>query len=249
MMVTDYLIQKVPFDFWQKTHYVKALGEWAEPIPNWEQQNFELVKEHVGGEPYHMFNTGGVEAEVGEFLYGMVRMIQPSLVLETGTHLGISSVYLGLALKENGHGKLITIEFNPPFYLMAQALFEHLEISSQVELVRGKVERWDPGDRVFDLAFLDTEPSFRFGEMLKFYPNIKEGGLILIHDLHANLGLSFSPQESRQVSAFGDFREKIGYLIEEHAIQTVSFPSPRGLTMFQKAGPDFNHTNYLRGKL
>ena len=43
---------------------------------------------------YTCFNYGGVETEVGEFLYGLVRMLKPRNVFETGTHHGVSSSYI-----------------------------------------------------------------------------------------------------------------------------------------------------------
>ena len=46
---------------------------------------------------FEMFNTGGVEVEVAELLYSLVSVWKPNFILETGTHLGISSAYMGLA--------------------------------------------------------------------------------------------------------------------------------------------------------
>ena len=47
-----------------------------------------------------MFNTGGIECEVGELLYGLVRALKPKHILETGTYHGLSSTYMALGLKE-----------------------------------------------------------------------------------------------------------------------------------------------------
>lgn len=245
--VTDYILEKVPKDFWQKEHFIKAWGEWAKPIPNWEGETFDLKPEHAGAVGFKMFNTGGVEVEVGEFLYALTRIVRPNRILETGTHFGISDLYFALALKANGLGHITTVEFNPPFYLMAQALFEHLELDALIELVRSRVERYDPGDKQFDIVLLDTEPSTRFDELVKFFPNVAPGGFIIIHDLHPHLGLTHDENGELQAGSFGDFREKFGILIKDHSLQTVTFPSPRGLTMFQKRGGEFSHSKYLKG--
>ena len=247
--ITDFILEKVPKDFWQKEHFIKAWGEWAKPIPNWEGETFSLKPEHAGAEGFKMFNTGGVEVEVGEFLYALTRIVRPTRILETGTHLGISDLYFALALKANGHGHLTTVEFNPPFYLMAQALFEHLELDDCIKLVRSRVERWDPGDMKFDIVLLDTEPGTRFDELVKFYDNVEYGGYILIHDLGPNLGVSKVDYENPEFGSFGDFREKFGDLLRSHKLQTVSFPSPRGLMMFQKLPPGASHYAYLKGDL
>lgn len=54
-----------------------------------------------GDHGFSMFNSGGTEVEVSEFLYSLVRMLKPNYVLETGTHLGVSACYIGQALEDN----------------------------------------------------------------------------------------------------------------------------------------------------
>ena len=247
--VTDYILEKVPKDFWQKEHFIKAWGEWAKPIPNWEDVEFSLKDEHAPGEGFRMYNTGGVEVEVGEFLYALTRIVRPQRTLETGTHLGISDLYFALALKANGVGELTTIEYNPPFYWMAQALFEQMEVDDVIEVVRSKVEQWDPGDKLFDIVFLDTEPNLRFDEMVRFWDNVRPGGFVIIHDLDYQLGLAGVSKGDCTPTSFGDFREKIGSYIKNFDLQTMSFPTPRGLTIFKKAGGGSGWSRYLKGEI
>ena len=247
--ITEYLLENVPKDFWQKEHFINAWGEWAKPIPNWEGETFQVKPEATNKEHFTMFNTGGVETEVGEFLYALTRLVRPKRVLETGTHFGISDLYFALALEANCLGDLTTIEFNPPFYLMAQALFETVGVSHRIELIRDRAERYDPGDTQFEILFLDTEPSMRFDELVRFYPNVAPGGFIIIHDLHPHLGLTVKNLADTQDVGFGDFRKKFGDLLEEHSLQTISLPAPRGLTIFQKIGSGFGANHYLRGEI
>lgn len=244
--VTDYILKKVPKDFWQKQHFVKAWNEWVKPDLNCEKVEFSLKSEATGGEKFGMISTGGVEVEVGEFLYALTRIVKPKKILETGTNLGISDLYFALALKKNSFGHLTTIEVNSFCYLRAQALFEAMEIDDCISLIRNRVEEWDPEERKFDIVFLDTEPSTRFDELVKFYPNVSEGGFILIHDLHSHLDC-----EDGNIGGgnFGDFRKKFGDLILNHYLQTMSFPTPRGLAMFQKTSPKFSCTKFLRGEI
>ncbi len=48
---------------------------------------------------YEAFNDGSVEVEIGEFLHGMVRLLKPRYILESGTYFGISSSYLAQGLR------------------------------------------------------------------------------------------------------------------------------------------------------
>lgn len=49
------------------------------------------------------------EAE-GDFLYGLVRAVKPTVCVETGTHKGYSSLRIAQALEANDCGKLITCD-------------------------------------------------------------------------------------------------------------------------------------------
>jgi len=49
--------------------------------------------------------TWAVENETADLLYGFVRMTKPVKILEIGTFEGVSSIAMGMALKQNGKGK------------------------------------------------------------------------------------------------------------------------------------------------
>ena len=59
---------------------------------------------------WHSVDGDATELEVTDFIYGLVRGIQPDICLETGTHLGYTARAIGRALAENGHGWLHTYE-------------------------------------------------------------------------------------------------------------------------------------------
>ena len=82
MKVTDELIQKS-----------NGLISLHPEVSDWTGKNFM------------MFDDGGVELEVGEFLYGLVRVMKPENILTTGVYTGISDMYIAQALVDNGTGK------------------------------------------------------------------------------------------------------------------------------------------------
>lgn len=55
----------------------------------------------------------GVCDEVGDLLYGLVRMVKPERVVETGAHVGDSAIRIAQALQANGHGHLYTCDTDP----------------------------------------------------------------------------------------------------------------------------------------
>ncbi len=213
----------------KKTRLLKAQPEYME-----------------GRENYTMFNTGGVELEVGEFLYAFVKMTKPLRILETGTHLGISAMYMGQALKENDEGgKIVTLEIFDENIKKSETMWRQTRVQESVIALKARSLEFETNE-IFDMLFLDSEPDIRFDELMRFYPSLKPGGFILVHDLHVNLGRSDASVNGMKNWPFGDFREKFGHLIMDHSLQTFVFRTPRGLVVFQKSAVDFSHTNFLR---
>jgi predicted O-methyltransferase YrrM len=59
---------------------------------------------------WHGYDTDSTEVEVTELVAAFVRTLQPEFVIETGTAFGYTAAAIGMALKLNGHGTLITLE-------------------------------------------------------------------------------------------------------------------------------------------
>jgi len=198
----------------------------------------------VGDHGFSMFNSGGVEVEVAEFLYSFTKMLKPNYVVETGTHLGISSLYFAQALIENDKGTMVTFEIIPELRQQAQALWTDLGVSHRID------SRLQPSlsaeiTQNMDLLFLDSEPQLRFDEFLKFWDLVIPGGFILIHDLHPSMGHHGHIYHGVYDWPYGDFREKLGPFFKDRLVQTIHFPTPRGFTMFQKLNPTYEIDIYL----
>lgn len=188
---------------------------------------------------YHMADDGGVEAEVGEFLYGMVRIIQPEQVLTTGVYSGISDMYIARALKDNGHGSSTAIEYEEHHITRAKELWAKVGVADKITVHHGSSLDYQT-DRQFDFIFLDTEPSIRFQELVKFYNNLKPGGYFGIHDLPRTLCQgNFNPDHPEIKSyPYGDVPEAMRTLIKEDKLRPFHFQTPRGITFFYKVAPE-----------
>lgn len=184
---------------------------------------------------YKCFNTGGVEVEVGEFLYGFVRMIKPEFILETGTHLGISSTYMGLALKANQYGYLTTLEIFKENIQHSEALWKRVGVEAYIiaDMERSLMYELDYD---VDLLFLDSEPDIRFKELRRFYPRVKEGGYIFIHDTPRNLCQGNHNPDHPEFKSwpFGDMLPEIKEWVHNKELVPFTFGTPRGLIGFYK---------------
>lgn len=188
---------------------------------------------------YSAFNSGGVECEVGEFLYSFLLMTKPDRVLETGTHLGIGASYMGLALKDNHKGVLETIEYMPEIHAQAKERIKKMGLEGHVVCHMCDVANF-PVSKTYQFIFLDTEPHTRFAEFLKFYPYLDEGGYMFIHDLGRKLGQSESPGLPF-AWPFGLMPEEMKKLIRDGSVRPFHFSTPRGLSGFYKVSKEDYH--------
>jgi len=178
-----------------------------------------------------------------------VRMMKPKRVLETGTFLGIAASFIALALRENKQGRLTTIECVLTHVEKAKELFAELELTHYVEVIHSHVEDWDPEGNRYEVIFIDSSPSQRFGEMVRFWPNLEPGGVMLVHDLRPH---GFQPAQffsSRADGGFGKLPEELKSLVRTHQLQSFHFDTPTGLYLAQKAKPDFYTSKLLKEDL
>lgn len=185
---------------------------------------------------YSAYNTGGVEVEVGEFLYGFIRMIKPDNVLELGTHRGISAASIGLGLRDNGRGKITTIEYEPQHHAEANVLFAQMKILPFVNSLMQDATTFKT-DELYDFIFSDTEPHLRFNEFLRYWKNLKPGGFIGIHDLHEGMGQTGQVVNGMKDWPFGTIPEEMKKLLKE--VQSFHFPTPRGFFLGQRKKEGF----------
>lgn len=185
---------------------------------------------------YSSFNDAGICTEDGEFLYGLVRILKPKHVLETGTHIGVGAAFIGMALQENLEGDLTTIEFLPEIHNRAKKRINDLNLQNVVTPLLMDVKDFTPTE-TYKLIFLDTEPQTRFSELLKFFPSLEAGGFIFIHDLHQHMH-QIPNQEHGFAWPYGKLPDEIINLVTEDKLRPMHFETPRGLTGFYKPHPN-----------
>lgn len=187
------------------------------------------------GKNYQMFDDGGVELEVGEFLYGMLRILKPHHVLETGTYTGISAMYMAQALKDNTNMGLVeTLEIENQHKTRAEELWKRVGVNAYVTCRLVSSKEFSPKND-FDFMFLDSEPNLRFGELIEFFPRLKPGGFVFIHDLHRHM--SQQPHEMFFGWPYGKLPQQVIDWVKDDELRPIHFPTPRGFMGFYKPTP------------
>lgn len=195
---------------------------------------FPEVSDNAG--KYHMADDGGIETEVGEFLYGLMRVIQPLNILTTGIYTGISDMYIAQALKDNGQGHSMALEIEKSHLDRAEELWRKVGVAEWVTAKLQSALDFQPQGE-YDFVFLDTECNQRWSEFNKFFDFVKPGGFIALHDLHRHLG-QHANEEHGFAWPWGRIPDEIVARLKIDKLRVFSFSTPRGLTIFYKTHPD-----------
>ena len=169
-------------------------------------------------ECWHMFDSMTAEAEVLEFLRTLITTVKPELVVETGSFLGVSTLWIAEGMKANGFGKIVSCEFDPLVFAKAKEKIAASGLSEWIEL-RNESSLEMQVDGTIDLLFSDSDMPIREAEVMRFLPQIRSTGLILMHDASSHLKI---------------VRDAAFKMESEGLLSCIFLPTPRGLVVAQK---------------
>jgi predicted O-methyltransferase YrrM len=151
-------------------------------------------------------NSGSIAQYYGTesfcyFLYSWVKMRRPRVLVELGTGFAVTTCFIAQALKENGDGRLWSVDDGrdwneirgklskdlkkPSYSQFTRALYSKLLISRQIKQIHRTLDEfgfYDPGKPI-DLLFSDATRSDAEGciALLKYYlPRMSEESSIFI---------------------------------------------------------------------
>jgi predicted O-methyltransferase YrrM len=169
-------------------------------------------------ERWRMYDSMTAEAEVLEFLRTLITTLKPALVVETGSFLGVSTLWIAEGLRANGFGKIISCEYDPIVFAKAKEKIEASGLSEWIEL-RNESSLEMKIEGTIDIFFSDSDMPIREAEVKRFLPQIRPTGLILLHDASSHLKT---------------VRDAAFRLEAEGLVSAVFLPTPRGLVLAQR---------------
>jgi predicted O-methyltransferase YrrM len=171
-------------------------------------------------ERWRMLDAQSAEIEVLDFLKSLILLLKPELIVETGTFIGHSALMMAEALEANGTGKIITIEYDPAVFKKAKEQIDASSLRRRIEYRNGSSLE-QTIDSEIDILYSDSDVNIREQEVRRFLPQIRPGGLVLIHDASSH---------------FKVVRSAALRLEQEGLLSVVLLSSPRGLCVAQKRG-------------
>ena len=112
------------------------------------------------------------EIEMVCFMWGLTLMLKPQLVIETGSNIGVMTKALGLAVKANGFGRVLSAETEEDFVKFARTRCYGLPVTiHHGPALDLKIEE-------ADLLFVDSSYESRKVEITRARP----GAVVVVHD-------------------------------------------------------------------
>ena len=168
-------------------------------------------------ERWSMYDSMTAEYEVLELLRTLVTTLKPELVVETGSFLGVSTLWIAEGLERNGFGKVISCEYDPQVFARAQQKIAASPFAHRIEL-RNESSLEMQVDGTIDLLFSDSDMPIREQEVTRFLPQMNLHGLVLMHDASSHLKVG---------------REAAQSLEAKGLLSVLLLPTPRGLVLAQ----------------
>lgn len=179
-------------------------------------------------ELFKSFDGGSTELEYLDLLHYLVKAVKPNLVLETGSFKGFGSLAIAFSLRENGLGKLVTIDIEK--HRIAE-LEEKIRLYNLADFIEthciDSIEYCNITSRQYDIVFFDSDIAVRPYEFRKLHKKKAIKNLAIFHDTSIYRSKTlYNPHENN-----GDYLAFLRKLQAEFG--GINFPLSRGLQVFQ----------------
>lgn len=116
---------------------------------------------------------------VGRFIYNLAKTSHSGNILEIGTAIGYSGIWLARAIGPQ-KGNLTTIDMNPERVKIARKNFAEAGLDKRVKVVEGNALEALPAlKEEYDLIFLDSDKNIYPDAFKLSIPKLRKGGLFV----------------------------------------------------------------------
>jgi len=172
---------------------------------------------------------------VGNFLNLLVHMGKAQAILEVGTAIGYSTIWLGRAAEMTG-GHVTTIDMNKDRRARALKYFERAGLQNRITALEGDARKILPGlDSMFDFVFIDAAKGEYLDYLSLIYPLVAPGGVLVVDNVLFRgwvvPGTTFAPKYDRMV---GGLRQFLQNLCRHTDFSTTVLPFGDGVSVSRR---------------
>lgn len=146
-----------------------------------------------------------LEKELCKLLGLLLRWNRPRRVLEVGSGIGYSTLYLANAVHGYG-GRVTAVDYHERTAVEARANFERAKLSESIEFIqedaRTALPRLRQEGRSFDLIFQDCGKYVYEAVYEEIYQLLSDGGLLITDDTLLNFDPSVRPSLGQKTDSY-----------------------------------------------
>ena len=164
----------------------------------------------------------------------LVLLKQPKKLLEIGTFIGISALYMARVMPSDG--QLTTIEKYDRFCQIARKNFLNNGLEEKIKLLEGdafiQIEELIENNQIFEMVFLDGNKEKYLDYFRKIDPLVPPGGLFVVDDVFFHGDALNQTQKTEKGKGVRNFLE---YIKENSQYHKIILPIHNGvMLMFKK---------------
>lgn len=196
---------------------------------------------HSPSESADLFSSTSFESTEVEYLdliHSLVLAKKPGLILETGSHHGMSAIAIAFALKQNSHnskqsGRLVSLEENSSRADIARSTLDQLGLSPFVATITAESMSYltnEYSGPPFEVVYFDSSRAIRGREfeVLRSRSLLAPAALLLFHDTSVHRAQSLPGQRVTQEQ----YLAALDHVAQSCAGRIV-FSLSRGFTVMQ----------------
>ncbi|WP_066639549.1 O-methyltransferase [Desulfolucanica intricata] len=176
-----------------------------------------------------------VEPEVAQLLYWLALSHRSRSVLEIGTAIGYSTLWLAKAVLPGG-GKITTIEINLPRFEAAKNNFKQAGVDKDIKLILGDArELLFKLEGPYDFIFLDAAKGKYLEFLHKCVDLLVPGGILVAEDVFMRgMVISGEVDKRRNKTAVTRLRDYLEAVMSHKQLETTVLPLGDGIALSLK---------------
>lgn len=172
-----------------------------------------------------------IHKEVGQFIKLMIQQLNAKSIIEVGTNVGYSSIFMSNVM--NNQGKVITLERSEKFYHEAIENIKDFGLEKNIEVHLGDaVDILDQINGTFDIAFIDAAKSYYKVFFDKCCKMMKPKSIILSDNvLYQGMIATDDLVVRRKKTLVRNLRKYLEYISHDERYETSVLPLGDGLAV------------------
>ncbi|MEA5095764.1 MAG: O-methyltransferase [Sedimentibacter saalensis] len=172
-----------------------------------------------------------IHKEVGQYLRLVINQLHARSIIEVGTNVGYSSIFMSMVMKNEG--KVVTLERSEKFYEEALKNIQSFNLEKNIDVHFGDaVENLDKIEGTFDIAFIDAAKSYYRTFFDKCSMKMKSGGIIISDNvLYQGMIATDELVVRRKKTLVRNMRNYLEYISNDERYITTVLPLGDGLAV------------------